>query len=93
MYKSVSPPEMLMECIVLCQSKYKEGRKSLSQSFYSQLPETAETQFAKSVAELQSEVSSEPFVLTLLIEKLWIKNAPHHQAGVFLSSDAVQRGG
>lgn len=30
--------------------------KSLSQSFYSQLPETAETQFAKSVSELQSEV-------------------------------------
>lgn len=29
---------------------------SLSQSFYSQLPETSETQFAKSVAELQSEV-------------------------------------
>lgn len=38
------------------QSKYKEGRRRLSQSFYSQLPETAETQFAKSVAELQSEV-------------------------------------
>lgn len=39
------------------QSKYKEGgRKSLSQSFYSQLSETAETQFAKTVAELQSEV-------------------------------------
>lgn len=43
---------------VLSQSKYKEGsRKSLSQSFYSQLSETAETQFAKSVAGLQSEVS------------------------------------
>lgn len=39
------------------QSKYKEGgRKSLSQSFYSQLPETAETQFAKSVSDLQSQV-------------------------------------
>ena len=39
------------------QSKYKEGsRRRLSQSFYSQLPETAETQFAKAVAELQSEV-------------------------------------
>lgn len=45
--------------IILCssQSKYKEGgRRSLSQSFYSQLPETAETQFARAVAELQSEV-------------------------------------
>lgn len=30
--------------------------KSLSQSFYSQLPQTAETQFAKTVSELQSEV-------------------------------------
>lgn len=39
------------------QSKYREaGRRSLSQSFYSQLPETAETQFAKAVAELQSQV-------------------------------------
>lgn len=39
------------------QNKYKEeGLRSLSQSLYSQLPETAETQLAKSVAELQSEV-------------------------------------
>lgn len=30
--------------------------KSLSQSVYSQLSETAETQFAKTVSELQSEV-------------------------------------
>ena len=30
--------------------------RSLSQSFYSQLSETAETQFAKTVSELQSEV-------------------------------------
>lgn len=30
--------------------------RSLSQSFYSQLPETTETQFTKSVSELQSEV-------------------------------------
>lgn len=30
--------------------------KSLAQSIYSQLPETAETQFAKTVSELQSEV-------------------------------------
>lgn len=32
--------------------------RSLSQSFYSQLPETAETQHAKTVSELQSEVRS-----------------------------------
>lgn len=39
------------------QNKYKEeGLRSLSQSLYSQLPETAETQLAKTVAELQSEV-------------------------------------
>lgn len=30
--------------------------RSLSQSFYSQLPETADTQFAKATSELQSEV-------------------------------------
>lgn len=33
--------------------------KSLSQSIYSQLPETSETQFAKTVCELQSEVRNE----------------------------------
>lgn len=39
------------------QNKYKEeGLRSLSQSLYSKLPETAETQLAKTVAELQSEV-------------------------------------
>lgn len=42
---------------VLWQIKYKEnGIKSLPQSLYSQLPETAEMKFAKNVAELQSEV-------------------------------------
>lgn len=41
------------------QSKYKEdGMRSLSQSFYSQLPETAETQLARSVSELQSQVTA-----------------------------------
>ncbi len=51
--------EPLTRRLIFSQSKYKEGgRKSLSQSFYSQLSETAETQFAKSVAELQSEVRS-----------------------------------
>lgn len=39
------------------QCKYKEnGIKSLSQSLYSHLPETAETQLARTVSELQSEV-------------------------------------
>lgn len=43
---------------VRLQIKYKEdGVKSLSQSFYSQLPQTAETQFARAASELQSEVS------------------------------------
>lgn len=44
-----------VSCVWL-QNKYKDGLKSLSQSFYSQLPETPETQFAKTVSELQSEV-------------------------------------
>lgn len=39
------------------QIKYKdEGLKSLPHSLYSQLPHTTDTQFAKSVSELQSEV-------------------------------------
>lgn len=39
------------------QNKYKEeGLRSLPQSLYSQLPETPETQLAKTVGELQSEV-------------------------------------
>lgn len=39
------------------QNKYKEeGKGSLCQSFYSQLPETSESQFVKGVSELQSEV-------------------------------------
>lgn len=32
--------------------------RSLCQSFYSQLPDTAETQLAKTVSELQSEVTA-----------------------------------
>lgn len=44
------------------QKKYKEdGKRSLSQTLYSQLPRTAETQFAKSVSELQSEVTDAQF--------------------------------
>lgn len=54
----ITRPDLhLQVCVLASQSKYKEGgRKSLSQSFYSQLPETTETHFAKTVAELQSEV-------------------------------------
>lgn len=37
--------------------------KSRSQSLYSQLPETAETQLAKTVSELQSEVSCPCFFI------------------------------
>lgn len=49
------------------QSKYREdGMKSLSQSFYSQLSETAETQFAKTVSELQSEVREQQLLIYLL---------------------------
>lgn len=44
---------------VFSQNKYREsGVRSLSQSVYSQLPETADTQFARSACELQSEVRS-----------------------------------
>ena len=47
----------LFSCLL--QIKYKEdGMRSLSQSVYCQLPETAETQLAKTVSELQSEVTS-----------------------------------
>lgn len=41
------------------QNKYKEsGKKSQSVSVYSQLPETNDTQFAKAVCQIQSEVRS-----------------------------------
>lgn len=46
-------------CVSAVQNKYKEdGMRSLSQNFYSQLPDTAETQLAKTVSELQSEVTT-----------------------------------
>jgi hypothetical protein len=39
--------------------KYKEGLKERTQtSLYHQLPETTETQLAKQLSELQSEVES-----------------------------------
>lgn len=47
---------MLLSLSVL-QNKYKEeGRKEMSSSLYSQLPETTEIQLAKIVHEFQSEV-------------------------------------
>ena len=53
----------------LFQSKYKEdGKKSLSQSIYSQLPETPNTQFAKTASHLQSEV--EAFICFTEIRRL-----------------------
>lgn len=45
-------------CVSAVQNKYKEdGMRSLCQNFYSQLPDTTETQLAKTVSELQSEVT------------------------------------
>lgn len=56
----VLPPIIRMFCLCF-QNKYKEdGVKSLCESLYSQLPETAELQFAKSVSDLQSQVSLSP---------------------------------
>ena len=41
----------------LLQNKYKEeGKKSINSCMYSQLPETTEIQFAKTVSEMQSKV-------------------------------------
>lgn len=49
--------EVLLETLSAPQHKYKEeGKKELSSSLYSQLPETTETQLAKTVHEFQSEV-------------------------------------
>lgn len=43
--------------LFVLQSKYKEaGKKEASSSLYSKLPETLETQHAKEVAQLQSQV-------------------------------------
>lgn len=48
---------LMSSFLCLLQSKYKgDGIRSLSQSLYSQLPETTETQLARTVSELQSQV-------------------------------------
>lgn len=78
--------------LCLLQNKYKEnGIRSLSQSLYSQLPETAETQLAKTVSEVQSEVrNAESFSKFLFLLPLqyhwptmlttgWIKTRPNQQ--------------
>lgn len=44
--------------LYISQNKYREeGRKTLSTCVYSQLAETTDTQFVKTVTELQSDVS------------------------------------
>lgn len=54
------------------QNKYKEdGLRSLSRSLYSQLPETSETQQAKTVAELRSEVRLRPTSVHISSLFLW----------------------
>lgn len=49
---------LMMKGWMVCpQNKYKEeGRKEMSSSLYSQLPETAEMQLSKAVQLFQSEV-------------------------------------
>lgn len=51
----------------LFQSKYKqEGKKQLVNSLYSLLPETSETQHAKELAQLYSEVHNRPWPRNLI---------------------------
>lgn len=47
-------------CIdLILQNKYKQsGKKSTSSSLYAQLPQTAETQLAAKMSDLQSEVTN-----------------------------------
>lgn len=57
----------------LFQSKYKqEGKKQLVNSLYSLLPETSETQHAKELAQLYSEVHNRPRPRNLISVTLWI---------------------
>lgn len=45
--------------LLFWQNNYKEGgKKDMSTSLYSQLPDTIEIQFARELTELQSEVAS-----------------------------------
>lgn len=69
------------------QSKYKEdGIRSLSQSFYSQLPETTETQLAKTVSELQSQVRTTPVTLSFRWFQAVTPNLTHlHISYVFIN--------
>ena len=46
----------LTSVVASLQNKYREdGKRGVSTSGYSQLPETVETQFVKAVSELQSQ--------------------------------------
>lgn len=58
----------------LLQNKYKEeGKKEMSSSLYSQLPETAEMQLAKAVQEFQSEVRFSTFQHTVCFKQVWLR--------------------
>lgn len=51
------------------QVKYRqEGLRSLPQSLYAQLAETAETQLARTVSELQSQVRALPQVFSVSLD-------------------------
>lgn len=57
----------------LLQSKYKqEGKKQLVNSLYSLLPQTSETQHAKELAQLYSEVRNRPRPRNLISVNVWI---------------------
>ncbi len=64
------------------QKEYREeGRRSLASSVYSQLPDTPETQFIRSVSDLQSEVR----------ERVQLKFTFIHLADAFIQSDLQLR--
>lgn len=61
-------------CVVIFQNKYKEsGKKSRTSSLYSQLPQTNETQFNKTLSEIQSQVILHVLVKSELSFCLWLK--------------------
>lgn len=57
---SLAPDQLSHSGPSVPQNKYKEeGKKEMSSSLYSQLPETAEMQLAKTVQEFQSQVGDD----------------------------------
>lgn len=77
---------------MLFQVKYKEeGKKQASTSLYSQLPETAEIQFAKQMSEMQSEVgNADPYSLLLTIKQLSFHSSNHFTPlGIFLACFSI----